>query len=166
MQVLVSDSSVLIELSKRELLDRIFELQVQFTVPDLLFEEELIDLGRYSRQDLIGFGLRVESLDPDRVTTAIAYQTHRPALSLVDCFALSLARQHGYTLLTEDRRMVNCALEEGIPRYGVLWIIDWMHGADVLTSGQVIAALDAMHADPRCPVPNQELARHLRYLRG
>ena len=62
--------------------------------------------------------------------------------------------------------MVNCALEEGILRYGVLWIIDRMHGAGVLTSGQVIAALDAMHADPRCPVPNQELARRLRHLRG
>ena len=50
MQVLVSDSSVLIEFSKRDLLDRMFELRFQFAVPDLLFNEELIDLRRYDRQ--------------------------------------------------------------------------------------------------------------------
>ena len=40
------------EFSKRDLLDRMFELRFQFAVPDLLFNEELIDLGRYDRQDL------------------------------------------------------------------------------------------------------------------
>ena len=63
MKILVSDSSVLIELSKRQLLARMFELHFQFAVPDLLFEEELIDLGLYSRQDLLGLGLQVEALD-------------------------------------------------------------------------------------------------------
>ena len=65
MQVLVSDSSVLIEFSKQNLLDRMFELRFQFAVPDLLFNEELIDLGRYHRQDLVSLGLRVEALDPE-----------------------------------------------------------------------------------------------------
>ena len=91
MQVLVSDSSVLIELSKRDLLDRMFQLRFPFAVPDLLFNEELIDLGRYARRDLVRMGLRVEGLDPDGVATAIAYQSRRRALSLVDCFALALA---------------------------------------------------------------------------
>ena len=54
MKVLVSDSSILIEFSKRELLDRMFQLEFQFAVPDLLFHEELIDLGAYTRQDLLG----------------------------------------------------------------------------------------------------------------
>ena len=53
MKVLVSDSSILIEFSKRELLDRMFQLEFEFAVPDLLFHEELIDLGTYSRHDLL-----------------------------------------------------------------------------------------------------------------
>ena len=57
MKVLVSDSSILIEFSKRQLLGKMFNLELQFAVPDLLFREELIDLGSYSRQDLVGFGL-------------------------------------------------------------------------------------------------------------
>ena len=144
MQILVSDSSVLIEFSKRDLLDRMFELRFQFAVPDLLFNEELIDLGRYDRQDLVRLGLRVEALDPEGVATAIAYQTRRRALSLVDCFALALAKHRGHTLLTEDRRMRSCALEEGIQHHDLLWIIDQMHRAAILTAPQVVAALEAM----------------------
>ena len=117
MQVLVSDSSVLIELSKRDLLDRMFQLRFPFAVPDLLFNEELIDLGGYDRRDLVRMGLRVEGLDPDGVATAIAYQSRRRALSLVDCFALVLAHHHGHTLLTEDRRMRAFAQDEGIPHH-------------------------------------------------
>ena len=110
----MSDSSVLIEFSKRDLLDKMFELEFQFAVPDLLFHEELIDLGAYSRQDLLGFGLRVESLDSEGVGMAIAYQSKRPALSLVDSFALALANHHGWYLLTEDRIMRRVARSEGI----------------------------------------------------
>ena len=109
MKVLVSDSSILIEFSKRELLDRMFELEFQFAVPDLLFHEELIDLGSYSRQDLLTFGLSVESLDAEGVEMAVAYQSARPALSLVDSFALALAGQQGWHLLTEDRTMRSVA---------------------------------------------------------
>ena len=164
MQVLVSDSSVLIELSKRDLLDRMFQLRFPFAVPDLLFNEELIDLGRYDRRDLVRKGLRVEGLDPDGVATAIAYQSRRRALSLVDCFALALAHHHGHTLLREDRRMRAFAQDEGIPHHDLLWIIDHMHQAAILTISQVVAALEAMHEDPRCSVPKQELARRLRSL--
>ena len=164
MQVLVSDSSVLIELAKRDLLDGMFRLSFPFAVPDLLFHEELIDLGRYDRQDLVRMGLRVEGLDSDGVVTAVAFQGRRRALSLVDCFALALAHHHGYTLLTEDRRMRAFAQDEGIPHHDILWIIDRMQQAAILTTSQVAAALEGMHQDPRCPVPKQELARRLRRL--
>ena len=166
MKILVSDSSVLIELSKRELLDRMFDLHLKFAVPDLLFEEELIDLGVYSRQDLLGFGLRVEALDPDGVATAMYYQSTRPALSLVDSFALALAKLRGWELLTEDRGMRTLAQSEGIPHHDVLWVIDHMSAAGILPAAQVIVALEAMRDDPRCPVPNHELSLRLRRLAG
>ena len=155
---------MLIEFSKRHFLDRMFELPFQFAVPGLLFNEELIDLGRYDRQDLIRLGLRVEALDLEGVATAIAYQSRRRALSLVDCFPL--AHHQGYTLLTADRRMRSFALEESIQHHDPLWIIDQMHRAAILNASQVVAALEAMCADPRSPIPKQELARRLRRLTG
>ena len=58
------------------------------------------------------------------------------------------------------------ALEEGIQHHDLLWIIDQMQRAALLTTSQVVAALEAMRADPRSPVPEQELARRLRSLTG
>ena len=166
MTILVSDSSVLIELSKRVLLDGMFELQFQFAVPDLLFEEELIDLGIYSRQDLLDLGLQVEALDTDGVATAMSYQSRRPALSLVDSFALALASLRGWELLTEDRGMRSFAQSEGIPHHDVLWVIDHMSAAGILDPSQVIVALEAMQDDPRCPVSKHELRIRLRRSAG
>ena len=62
--------------------------------------------------------------------------------------------------------MKSFALEEGIQHYDLLWIIDQMHRAAILTTSQVVAALEAMLADPRIPIPKQELARRLRHLTG
>ena len=164
MKVLVSDSSILIEFSKRELLDRMFQLESEFAVPDLLFHEELIDLGAYSRRDLLGHGLRVESLDPEGLEVAIAYQSERPALSLVDSFALALASHQGWNLLTEDRTMRSVADSKGIANMDALWVIDNMIEAGILSARQVVAVLEAMRDDPRCPVPKPDLAVRIRRL--
>ena len=164
MKILVSDSSILIEFSKRELLGKMFQLEFEFAVPDLLFHEELIDLGSYSRRDLLGLGLRVESLDAEGVEVAIAYQSERPALSLVDSFALALASQRGWNLLTEDRSMRGVADANGITHLDALWVIDNMLAAGILSASQVVAVLEAMHEDSRCPVPKPELAVRIRRL--
>ena len=164
MKVLVSDSSILIELSKRELLDKMFQLAFEFAVPDLLFHEELIDLGSYSRRDLLGLGLRVESLDAAGVELAIAYQSERPALSLVDSFALALADRQGWHLLTEDRTMRSVAESKGIAHFDALWVVDRMLIAGILSASQVVAVLEAMRDDPRCPIPKLELAARIERL--
>ena len=164
MKVLVSDSSILIEFSKRGLLSRMFQLDFEFAVPDLLFHEELIDLGSYSRRDLLGLGLRVEPLDSESVEMAIAYQSERPALSLVDSFALALASHQGWNLLTEDRTMRSVADSKGIVHMDALWVIDNMLEGGILSASQVVAVLRAMQHDPRCPVPRADLAVRIRRL--
>ena len=165
MKVLVSDSSVLIEFSRRGILDRMFELDFQFAVPDLLFHEELIDLGRYSRQDLISFGLQVEALDPEGVELAVSYQRRRTALSLVDSFALALAYRREWDLLTEDRVMRSFANAEGITHHDALWAIDRMSHAGILSEVQLVTVLEAMRDDPRCPVPNHQLVARVHELK-
>ena len=167
MKVLVSDSSVLIEFSERGILDRMFELDFRFAVPDLLFYEELIDLGRYSRQDLLSFGLQVEALDPEGVELAVSYQHRRTDLSLVDSFALALAYRREWDLLTEDRVMGSFANAEGITHHGALWVIDRMSHDGILSDTLVVTVLEAMRDDPRCPLPNHVLvARGHKFRKG
>ena len=165
MKVLVSDSSILIEFSKREILHKMFELEFQFAVPDLLFHEELIDLGSYDRQDLLGFGLRVEALSADGVATVVAYQAERAALSLVDAFALALAGTHGWRILTEDRTMRRFAESKSIAHLDALWVVDRLLDTGALSSFQALAVLQAMLNDPSCPVPEPESTRRITTLR-
>jgi hypothetical protein len=67
-RVLVSDTSVIIDLERGELLESVFQLNYQFAVPDLLFEEEL---KPYGGDRLLELGLRVEELDGSGVGQAI-----------------------------------------------------------------------------------------------
>ena len=60
MPVLVSDTSVLINLERGSFLEHVFLLPFEFAVPDLLYEIELKDHGG---PKLIDMGLRVEELD-------------------------------------------------------------------------------------------------------
>ena len=160
----MSDSSVLIEFAKRDILDRMFELDFQFAVPDILFHEELIDLGRYSRQDLLNLGLQVETLDPDGVVLSVSYQERRTALSVVDSFALALAYRHEWDLLTEDRVIRDVASSADITHHGALWIVDNMSDSGILSSAQLKTVMEAMEDDPRCPVSSRELHVRLRQM--
>lgn len=71
MRVLVSDTSILIDLERASLLRAAFSLEAEFVVPDLLYERELRDSGG---ADLVALGLRVESLDESEVEHAQAYR--------------------------------------------------------------------------------------------
>ncbi len=54
--ILVSDTSVLIDLERGNLLEAIFALPHEFAVPDVLYDREM--RGEWGDQ-LTGFGLRV-----------------------------------------------------------------------------------------------------------
>ena len=99
MRVLVSDTSVLVDLERGSLLDAAFRMPFEFAVPDLLYERELKDHGG---DGLCRRGLRVSELDGDGVARALRYRRDWPALSLSDCFALALAAENRWILLTGD----------------------------------------------------------------
>ena len=63
MKVLVSDTSILIDLERGSLLETCFRLPFEFAVPDLLYERELKNHGG---DNLLRLGLRIEDLDTYR----------------------------------------------------------------------------------------------------
>ena len=137
--MLGSHCTILIEVSKRGLLDNMCKLDFEFAVPDLVLHEELIDHGPYSRRDLLGLGLKVESLDAEGAEMAIAYQSERPALSLIDSFALALASHQGRNLLTKDRTIRRVAQSKGISHRDAVRVIDSMLNAGILSVPEVVA---------------------------
>lgn len=164
MRVLVSDSSILIELSRWSLLEAIFRLPFEFAVPDALFEEELIDLGDTDREHLRRLGLRVESLDEAGMARAVRYQLAKPKLTFHDCLAVTLAVTNDWPLLSGDRRMRTLADNEGVQTYGVLWLIDHLNERRLVPTEDLLAALQGMLADPRSHLPPAELRRRIHQL--
>ena len=125
MKVIVSDTSVLIDLERGSFLESVFSLPFEFVVPDLLFEREL---KNYNGSALIDFGLHVKELDSAALTLAIGYyQKHKSKLSLPDVFAYVLAKVNSWILLSGDAALRELSVEENVNCHGVLWLLDQLH---------------------------------------
>ena len=99
MILLVSDTSILIDLERGDLLAMAFASGITMLVPDLLYEKELEPYnGAYFR----ALGLQVVALQPEKVSFAQRIKNERKPLSLPDCFALSCERRPDHVLLTSD----------------------------------------------------------------
>ena len=159
--LLVSDTSVLIDLDRGAILPEIFKLPFDVGVPDLLFEGEL---KRWHGPALEPLGLKVLALDGAGVSLAQAYRVRERRLSLPDAFALALAKTGGHVLLAGDGSHRALADAEKVECHGVLWVLDQFEGHTVLSSEQLLNALSLITGHARCRLPKAEIqVRLARY---
>jgi hypothetical protein len=163
MQVLVSDTSVLVDLERGNLLELAFRLSCAFAVPDLLYHRELRDQNGPA---LIAMGLQVEELGSEGVELAQTYRRRKPALSLPDTFALALAKTRQFTLLTGDRALRDLAGDERVECHGVLWVLDLMNDEAAVSLKRLYIGLQGIAAHPRCRLPRHEINVRLERFRG
>lgn len=166
MEIMVADTSVLIDLERGALIEKCFDLPYRFTVPDLLYRNELAgrDYGPGLGERLLALGLKVEELDGDEVSEALGYRQRRPALSFTDSFALALAAGRHWTLLTGDRVMREFAASLDVVCHGVLWLIDRIFEAGIASQNDLVSGLQAIRDHPRCRLPRAEIeSRMVRY---
>lgn len=164
MTILVSDTSVLIDLERGQFLDLCFHLPIEFAVPDLLYRRELAE---YGGPELIAHGLRVEELTSAELTVAQHVRGARPKLSLPDAYAYSLASGRQWGLLSGDGELRALAQAEQIPLYGVLWVTDQLFDARIIEAAVVVTGLETIAAHPRCRLPDAEIqVRLTRYRQG
>ena len=158
MKILVSDTSVLIDLDRGTLIEATFRLPFEFTVPDLLYDRELRGHGG---PEFVRMGLRVEELDGDGVALALGYLRKRRSLSLPDSFALALAKTNAWTLLSGDRELRELAEEEEVQCHGVLWLLDQILEHRIISPDDLRAGLSKIGAHPRCRLPKSEIRKRL-----
>lgn len=163
MRVLVSDTSVLIDLERGNLLEVAFRLSCDLAVPDLLFRRELKDQNGPA---LIAMGLRVEELDSEGIGLAQTYRSRKPVLSLPDTFALALAKTRRFVLLTGDRELRILAGAEKVECHGVLWLLDRMNDEAAASMKSLYIGLQAIAAHPRCRLPHSEVNVRLKRFGG
>ena len=159
--VVVSDTSVLIDLERGTLLEAAFRLPFAFAVPDLLYEQELKANNGARLREL---GLRISELDGDGVAAALTYRRREPALSAPDSFALALAVRSEWTLLTGDAALRKLAEELRVDCHGLLWLLDLMLSVQAATRGELHSGLLAISEHPRCRLPKAEVRKRLNHL--
>jgi hypothetical protein len=163
MIVLVSDTSVLIDLERGGLLEAAFTLPYEFAVPDVLYHQEMA--GEWGGH-LVAIGLRVEEVSAAGVGKALGYRSAHPVLSIPDSFALALAQERKWTLLTGDSQLRELATAEHVECHGVLWLLDRMEEAGAPAIQGLHDALAAIAGHPRCRLPRREITIRLdRYRR-
>ena len=164
MNVMVADTSTLMDLERGKLLEPCFSLPFEFTVPDLLYRRELAI--RYEDPDygesLLALGLKVEELHSDEVLQAITYQKDNSALSLSDSFSLALAVTRRWTLLAGEGALRTLAMNLGIVCHGILWLIDQMFEVCESRTEELLLGLRAIRDHPRCRLPEDEIGNRLR----
>lgn len=163
MIVLVSDTSVLIDLERGGLLESAFSCGLTLIVPDLLYQRELETAnGPYLRS----LGLGVVTLSPHEVSLAQELRAQRKALSLPDCFALSCATRANHALVSGDRALRNEAKKKVENVYGLLWLLDQMAATGAFDVSFLSAGLRAISAHARCRLPVDEVKARIAKWEG
>ena len=163
MDVLVSDTSVLIDLERGGLIQACFELPYQFSVPDVLYDRELKNHGG---AELLVQGLTVVQSNNAISALATTYSRNTKALSAPDAFAIALAKSHGWVLLAGDGALRNVAENNDVECHGVLWVFDKLHEAAILTGQALHESLTTISEHNRCRLPRVEIQRRLTIYSG
>ena len=154
MRVLVSDTSVLVDLERGNLLQAAFLLPLEFAGPDVLYNRALKNFGGPQLKDL---GLRIEELAPEGVELAKSFRDQKPGLSVPDAFAAALAKTQGWALLAGDGLLRELAAEEAVECRGVLWLMDLMLEMAIVEPQALHDGLLRISAHPRCRLPKREI---------
>jgi predicted nucleic acid-binding protein len=161
-QVIVCDSSCLIDLRKVSLLGALISLPYEITIPDTLFYNELIELTESERTTLINSGLKILETPPTGISRIQGISRQFPALSIYDCFAFALAeRLQNSILLTGDKTLRRIATNHRIEVHGILWAIDEMYKTATATVKELYDALILFEKDPTIRLPKKDLENYL-----
>lgn len=164
MQIIVNDTSALIDLRKGRLLEAFLALPFELVIPDTLLGEELITFSERELA-LIQRDMTVATLDGDGVQAAVELMRNSPALTLNDCFAFLVAKERpGAILLTGDNTLRKIATSGKVEVHGVLWAVELMAAHRTASDKDLIAALEIWRDDSQVRLPHSEIGKLLARL--
>jgi len=166
MRIIISDTCCFIDLGKGRLVRAVLKLPYVFVMPDVLFNDELLNFGSVTKDDLCALGLQVVELDAHGTQRAMEHFVRYRALTVHDSFALALAeRTEDCILLTGDSALRKIAAGMGIEVHGVLWVLDKLVQTSLSTASQLYEALCIFEQDELVFLPLSEVHRRLLRLK-
>lgn len=160
--LLVSDANIFIDFEAAGLLTELFRLPHEIVVPDVLYEQELSNRHGH----LCGLGLKVHGLNDAQVAVAYTMHTKYKGPSVIDLFALTLAKSLGCPLVTGDRRLREAAASEGTQVMGTLSLVEHLFLEGILDVPAIESAYEQMQTAGRRLPKNEIVAQLARLKRG
>lgn len=139
-KILVSDTNIWIDLHHSNLLEKVFQLPHQFVTTDFVWRE----LRKPPGHRLEDLGLRVEALSGNETMELFELRNTLNNSSLADVSCYFVARERGWTLLTNDGDLRKSGRRASLDVRGVLWILDELEKHQVLSPNDLFTALTAM----------------------
>jgi hypothetical protein len=115
-KILVSDTNIWIDLHRSGLLETVFALPHQFVTTDFVWRE----LKKPPGQELTELGLVVKAFNGEEVTTLFMLRQTLGNSSLADVSCYFLAKERGWTLLTNDGALRKSGQQSKLEVRGVL----------------------------------------------
>ncbi len=155
-KILVSDTNIWIDLHRCNLLETVFKLPHQFVTTEFVWRE----LRKPPGQQLTDLGLAIEALSSDETLQLFALKQSLKNSSLADVSCYFVARDRGWTLLTNDGALRKSGHQSELDVRGVLWILDELEFHRVLSPVELASALTSM-LDAGARLPDEECDRRL-----
>ena len=159
MAILVSDANIFIDMDVGDLTRPMFRLEEAFATPDVLYREELEE----HHPELPGLGLRIETLSEAGVAEVERMAAIYRGASTNDLFAIALAKERQWPLLSGDRRVRDAAFAEDVEIRGTLWLIERMIATNTISLLQARTAIELMRQGGR-RLPWREVERMMERL--
>lgn len=156
MEILISDTNILIDLCGVGLIERCKDLDVDFRTVDFVIHEIKDPNQAEAIQKLINSGdLTVMDFSSEETLELLELYARyevRTNLSLTDCAVLLCAKKGNYRLLTGDKNLRIKAGDEGVVVSGILYITDLMVDEGVVDKTDMADCLEALlHQNSRLP---------------
>ncbi|MBC3363597.1 type II toxin-antitoxin system VapC family toxin [Pseudomonas sp. SWRI154] len=138
--VYISDTNIWIDFRNAGLLEHMFKLPFTLCCTDFVLQE----LEDFSHDELLAFGLIVESFDGPGVARLFNLKIEHNNSSLADVSCYLLAQDTGRPLLTGDGKLRRQAQRDDLQVYGALWLLDSMVMTGVISPVLAANALENM----------------------
>lgn len=156
--IVVNDANLLIDLSKLQLVDSLFELDEVFCTVDAVWDELRTDQQEPYLPYIQSKRFHIGTIEASDMGSVWAIRQERRQLSFPDCTALVYALLHQAILLTSDKNLRSTARAHHIVVHGHLWLFDAFFSAGILTGPMLMEKLHELRTtvNPRLGLPDEE----------
>ena len=155
-KIVVNDTNIFIDLYEVGLLDEFFSLPwevhtTDFVMYELLREGQHETVAKYKADKRLVIPV-FEGKEMSEIANLYQQSMEKTNLSLADCSVWYYAKMNNYILLTGDRKLRTCSINDDVEVHGVIYVFDMLLELDIISRQVAIEKLQQLYSiNPRLP---------------